>query len=75
MNWGMPARPCVSPQVPVEGRVVNMDPKPIPSLPQGSPILSVPRLSPWPLNVHTYSHNHQVDAEARSLVGCVRNTD
>jgi hypothetical protein len=55
MNWGMPARPYVGPQLPVEGipgRAVNMDLKPISSL------------------LPTYGHNHQVDAEARSLVGC-----
>jgi hypothetical protein len=73
MNWGMPARPYLSPQLPVEGisgRVVNIDPKPISSLLQGSPILDEERVNSRPLNVPTYSHNHQVDAEARSPVGC-----
>jgi hypothetical protein len=70
MNWAMPARPYLSPQLPVEGisgRVVNMDPKPLSSL-QGPPILDSERIKFWPLNVptSTYSHNHQVDAEVRS---------
>ncbi|KAF8496835.1 hypothetical protein F5888DRAFT_1634853 [Russula emetica] len=46
MNWGIPPRPYLSPQLPVEGisgRVVNIDPN----------LIS--------------RHNHQVDAEARSL--------
>jgi hypothetical protein len=69
MNWGMPARPYLSPQLPMEGissRAVNMDPKPISSFPQGSPILDEERINSWPLDDPTYSH--QVDAEARSLV-------
>ena len=74
MNWGMPACPYVSPQLPTEGisgRTVNMDAKPISSLPQGSPILDEEHLGPWPLNVPTYSHNHQVNGEVRSLVGYI----
>jgi hypothetical protein len=73
MNWGMPPRPYFSPQLPVEGvsgRAVNMDSKPISSLPQGSPILNEERINSWPLSVYKYGHNYQVDAEARSLVGC-----
>ena len=74
MNWGIPARRHLSPQLPTEGissRTVNMDPKSISSL-QGSPILDEERMNPWSLNAPTlaYSPNHQVDAEARSLVGC-----
>jgi hypothetical protein len=73
MNSGMPARPYLSPQLPMEGissRAVNMGPKPISNLPQGSLILDEEHINPWSLNVPTYGRNHQVDAEARSLAGC-----
>lgn len=77
MNWEVPPRPYLSSQLPTEGissRAVNMDPKPISSLPQGpsqgSPILDEERINSRPSNVPTYSRNHQVDTEpeARSLV-------
>lgn len=75
MNWGMPvpapSRQYVSPQLPVEGipgRVVNMDVEPISSLPQCSPILDEELKDSWTLNAPTDDQNHQVDAEARSLV-------
>lgn len=70
MNWGMSARPYVRPPTVSEGisdRAVSMDPKSMSSLLQGSPIINEERLSSWPLNVPTYSHNHQVDAEVRWL--------
>jgi hypothetical protein len=73
MNWGIPPLPYFSPQLPVvgiSGHAVNMDSKPISSLSQGSPTLNEERINSWPLNVPKYGHNHQVDAEARSLVGC-----
>jgi hypothetical protein len=73
MNWEMPPRPYFSPQLPVEGisgRAVNMDSKPISSLPQDSPILNEERINSSPLSVPKYGHNPQVDTEARSPVGC-----
>ena len=75
MNGATPARPYFSPQLQAEGffgRAVNMDPKPISSLPQleGSPTLDKERINSLHLNVPTYSHNYQANAEARSLVGC-----
>ncbi len=73
MNWGMPARPYVSLQLPVEGipgRAVNMDLKPISSLPQSSPSLAEECINSWTLNVPPDGHNHQFDAEVRFLVGC-----
>lgn len=72
MNWGMLAPPYISPQfgLPMEGLssdAVNMDPKPILSLLQGSPILDEERMNSWPLTVPTYSRNLQVDAEAHTV--------
>lgn len=52
------------------GRAVNMDPNPIPSFSQAPSILDEELFSSWSMNDPTYSYNHQVDAEARSLVGC-----
>ena len=60
----MPARPFVSPQLPVEGvpgRAVNMDLKLISSLPQSSPILDEERIKSSTFNIPTDGHNHQVD--------------
>jgi len=75
MNWATPARPYFSPQLQAEGisgRAVNMDPEQILCLPQleGSPILDEEHINSLHLSVPTYSHNHQANAEARSLVGC-----